>query len=139
MKSFYQGDSFTFLKPDADPKNIYAHGRDPFFPAWTDTIQINFFSSEARKFMTDKLLKLTDVCDGVRCDMAMLPLNNVFQNSWLGVLNKHGFTRPDTEFWKNAISAVKEKTRNLFFSEKLIGIWNGTCSSSDLILPMTKD
>ena len=114
-EEFYQGDSFTFFKPDADPKNIYAHGRDPFFPAWTDTIQINFFSSEARKFMTDKLLKLTDVCDGVRCDMAMLPLNNVFQNSWLGVLNKHGFTRPDTEFWKNAISAVKRKNPEFIF------------------------
>ena len=114
-EEFYQGDSFTFFKPDADPTNIYAHGRDPFFSAWTDTIQVNFFSLEARKFMTDILLKLMDVCDGVRCDMAMLPLNNVFQNTWLGVLNKHGFTRPDSEFWKSAISVVKRKNPEFIF------------------------
>ena len=65
--------------------------------------------------MTDILLKLTDVCDGVRCDMAMLPLNNVFQNTWLGVLNKFGFSRPDAEFWKNAISLVKRKNPEFIF------------------------
>ncbi len=114
-EDFFQGDSFTFFKPENDPQNVYAHGRDPFFPAWTDTIQINFFSSDARKFMTDILLKLTDVCDGVRCDMAMLPLNNVFQNTWLGVLNKFGYSRPDTEFWKDAISVVKRKNPEFIF------------------------
>ncbi len=114
-ENFFQGDSFTFFKPENDPQNVYAHGRDPFFPAWTDTIQINFFSSDARKFMTDILLKLTDVCDGVRCDMAMLPLNNVFQNTWLGVLNKFGYSRPDTEFWKDAISVVKRKNPEFIF------------------------
>ena len=65
--------------------------------------------------MTDILLRLTDVCDGVRCDMAMLPLNNVFHNTWLGVLNKHGFVRPDTEFWKDAISVVKRKNPEFIF------------------------
>jgi len=108
-EEFFNEDSFTFYKPEADAKNVYAHGRDPFFPAWTDTVQINFFNEEARKFMADILLRLTDVCDGVRCDMAMLPLNNVFHNTWLGILNKHGFVRPNTEFWKNAISIVKRK------------------------------
>jgi glycosidase len=114
-EEIFQGDSFTFFKPDADPKNVYAHGRDPFFPAWTDTIQINFFSSEARKFMTDKLMRLADVCDGVRCDMAVLPLNNVFQNTWLGVLNKFGFIRPETEFWRDAIAEVKRKNAEFIF------------------------
>lgn len=114
-EEFFKGDSFTFFKPDNDSQNVYAHGRDPFFPAWTDTTQINFFSLEARKFMMDILFKLTDVCDGVRCDMAMLPLNNVFQNTWLGVLKKFGFTRPDTEFWKSAISAVKRKYSEFIF------------------------
>ncbi len=114
-EDFYSSDSFTFFKPDFDPQNVYAHGRDPFFPAWTDTIQINFFSAEARKFMIDVLLKLMDVCDGVRCDMAVLPLNNVFQNTWLGVLNKFGFYRPEAEFWKDAISAVKGKNPQFIF------------------------
>jgi hypothetical protein len=114
-EEFFKGDSFTFFRHDSDSENVYAHGRDPFFPAWTDTIQINFFSLDARKFMTDILLKLTDVCDGVRCDMAVLPLNNVFQNTWLGVLNKFGFSRPDAEFWKKAISDVKRKNSEFVF------------------------
>ncbi len=114
-EEFYNEDSFTFFKTETDQNHIYAHGRDPFFPAWTDTIQVNFFNEEARRFMTDILIKLTEVCDGVRCDMAMLPLNNVFQNTWLGVLNKHGYVRPNTEFWKNAIFHVKSKNPNFIF------------------------
>lgn len=114
-EEFYNEDSFTFFKRETDPTNVYAHGRDPFFPAWTDTVQINFFNEESRHFMTDILLKLAAVCDGVRCDMAMLPLNNVFHNTWLGVLNKHGFVRPNTEFWKNAIAHVKAQNPNFIF------------------------
>ena len=114
-EEYFANDSFTFFKPDADPNNVYAHGRDPFYPAWTDTIQINFFSKEARKFMTNLLCKLTDICDGVRCDMAVLPLNNVFHNTWLGLLNKYGFTKPDVEFWKEAISEVKTKRADFIF------------------------
>lgn len=114
-EDFFASDSFTFFKPDVDPTSVYAHGRDPFFPAWTDTIQVNFFSAEARNFMTSILHKLTDICDGVRCDMAVLPLNNVFHNTWLGLLNKYGYSKPQTEFWKEAISAVKSKRSDFLF------------------------
>lgn len=114
-EEFFAGDSFTFFKLDSDRNNVYAHGRDPFFPAWTDTIQINYFSADARNFMTNILLKLCDICDGVRCDMAMLPLNNVFQNTWLGVLNKFNYSKPKTEFWKDAISIAKKKNEDFIF------------------------
>jgi glycosidase len=114
-EDFFKSDSFTFFKSDVEPGSIFAHGRDPFFPAWTDTIQVNIFNSNARKYMIDILLKIADVCDGVRCDMAVLSLNNVFQNTWLGVLNKFGFTRPETEFWKEAISVVKSKNPAFIF------------------------
>lgn len=91
----------------------FAHGRDPFFPAWQDTIQVNYFSEQARLFMTNILLELTDVCDGVRCDMSMLALTNVFQNTWGGILSELNLSRPETEFWKFAIDKVKNK-RNDF-------------------------
>ena len=112
-KDFFKRDSFTFFK-NSNGK-IFAHGRDPLFPAWSDTIQINYFDEQARNFMIDKLLRLTDICDGVRCDMAILPLNNVFQNTWLGVLNKFGFNKPAEEFWENAIKKVKEKNNDFIF------------------------
>jgi glycosidase len=109
-----QRDPLTFFKPDIS-ENIFVHGRDPFFLPWTDTIQVNYFSSAARKFMIDQLINIAEYCDGVRCDMAMLPLNNVFHNTWLGVLNRFGYKRPQEEFWKEAITCVKKKFPDFIF------------------------
>lgn len=108
-------DSSTFFKPDESKADIFAHGRDPFFPAWTDTVQLNYFKKETRDFMTQTLLDISDKCDGVRCDMAMLTLNNIFKNTWLGVLNKSDYKLPETEFWETAIKKVKEKSNDFIF------------------------
>lgn len=108
-------DPHTYFKPFAGKEIYFAHGRDPFFPSWQDTVQINIFGKQARKFLTDTLLRLTDVCDGVRCDMAMLLLNNVFKNTWIGALAKNHFELPGKEFWSEAISAVKNKRDDFLF------------------------
>ncbi|MBI1938049.1 MAG: glycosidase [Ignavibacteriales bacterium] len=108
-------DPHTYFKPFAGKEIYFAHGRDPFFPSWQDTIQINIFSKDAREFLTDTLLRLTDVCDGVRCDMAMLLLNNVFKNTWIGALSKNHFHLHEKEFWSEAISAVKNKRADFIF------------------------
>jgi glycosidase len=107
-------DPHTFFKHEGSNK-IFAHGRDPLFPAWSDTIQINFFKKEAIDFLISSLLKLTKMCDGVRCDMAMLPLNNIFYNTWSGVLSKFNCKKPDVEFWKTAIETVKAKSPAFIF------------------------
>ncbi len=106
-------DSFTCFK--RNDGRIFVHGRDPLFPAWTDTIQINYFNPAAREFMTKKLLTISELCDGVRCDMAMLPLNNIFYNTWIGILNKTKFKKPKEEFWKTAIEKVKAKNPDFIF------------------------
>jgi glycosidase len=111
----FKNDPYTFYKSPANEDEYLAHGRDPFFPPWKDTVQINIYSSEARNFMIDILLNLTDVCDGVRCDMAMLPLNNIFYNTWIGVLKKYGFEKPEKEFWEEAILTVKKKRKDFLF------------------------
>jgi glycosidase len=111
----FKNDPYTFYKSPANEDEYLAHGRDPFFPPWKDTAQINIYSSEARNFMIDILLNLTDVCDGVRCDMAMLPLNNIFYNTWIGVLKKYGFEKPEKEFWEEAILTVKKKRKDFLF------------------------
>ena len=90
----------------------FAHGRDPFFPAWQDTIQINYFSEHAREFMTNILVDLTKVCDGVRCDMAMLALTNVFQNTWGGIISELNLSRPANEFWEYAIKILKAERKD---------------------------
>lgn len=111
----FKNDPYTFYRSPANEKEYLAHGRDPLFPPWKDTAQINFYSKEARTFLIDILLNLTEVCDGVRCDMAMLPLNNIFFNTWIGVIKKYGFERPAKEFWEEAISIAKKKRNDFIF------------------------
>ena len=111
----YKNDPYTFFKSHLNEKVYFAHGRDPLFPPWKDTIQVNFYNLEARKFLIQTLLELTELCDGVRCDMAMLPLNNIFFNTWIGVLKKYGYERPKKEFWEEAIVAVKSKNPEFLF------------------------
>jgi glycosidase len=108
-------DSYTFFIPREKSDKIFAHGRDPLFPPWTDTIQVNYFSETAREFMTNTLLRLTKVADGIRCDMAMLPLNNVFHNTWIGIINKFNFKKPACEFWSSAIQHVKAAAPDFIF------------------------
>ncbi|MCH7972638.1 MAG: glycosidase [Bacteroidetes bacterium] len=101
-------DPASYFRTNTKDKIILAHGRDPFFPAWSDTAQINYFSKQARIFMFEQLIQLTKYCDGVRCDMAMLPMNNVFQNTWPGPINKFNLKKPKIEFWHDAIKQVKK-------------------------------
>jgi hypothetical protein len=84
----------------------FAHGRDPNFPPWTDTVQVNFYSSELRQALINELMQIAEVANGVRCDMAMLALNDVFGGVW-GAMVKD-YPRPKTEFWAEAISQIKQ-------------------------------
>ncbi len=111
----YVADKHTYYKPENGNGKAFAHARDPFFPAWQDTIQLNYFSEKTREFMISQLVKITNYCDGVRCDMAMLVLNNVFRNTWGGILNKLGYDKPEDEFWKLAISIIKDVEPNFLF------------------------
>jgi glycosidase len=61
---------------------ILAHGRDPYFPGWPDTLQLNYGNPAAQDAMIGELLKVAGQCDGVRCDMAMLVLPDVFERTW---------------------------------------------------------
>lgn len=81
-----------------------AHGRDPYFAPWTDTAQLNYFNPATKKFMLDNLLKVAQLCDGVRCDMAMLSLNKVHRDTWWEFI---GGNLPKEEFWSVALETVR--------------------------------
>ena len=103
------------------PSIHVAHGKDPNFPPWTDTAQVNFFSQEMRESMADELVGISRVADGVRCDMAMLALNDVFQRVWGWVLE--GFSVPSQEFWAKATRQVKgEHPGFVFMAEAYWGL-----------------
>lgn len=102
----------TFFATD---NKIFAHGKDPYFDAWQDTVQVNYFNTAAYDYLTDILLNLTELCDGVRCDMAMLPLLSIFESTWGHVIRKMNYTRPAHEFWESAIKLVKDKRKDFIF------------------------
>lgn len=85
---------------------ILAHGRDPNFPAWTDTLQLDYSNLATQEAMIAELLNVASRCDGVRCDMAMLLLPEVFERTW-------GRTAPP--FWPNAIRRVRERFPDFLF------------------------
>jgi hypothetical protein len=82
----------------AQGSRILAHGRDPNFPGWPDTLQLNYANRELQSARLDELMAVAGRCDGVRCDMAMLLLPDVFQRTW-------GLT-PEP-FWPKATEAVR--------------------------------
>jgi len=88
---------------------ILAHGRDPYFDGWPDTLQLNYGEPALCEAMRLELLNAAALCDGVRCDMAMLILPEIFERTW-GI-------RPE-RFWPNAILSTRSyKPRFLFMAE----------------------
>lgn len=100
-----------FFSPGGN--NPIVHGRDPYFPPWTDTAQVNFYSAELRDALIGELLAIAGVADGVRCDMAMLGLNQVFQRTWGDVLAEPSM--PGIEFWDEAIGRVRARYPSFIF------------------------
>jgi hypothetical protein len=79
---------------------LLAYGRDPYFPGWPDTIQLNYANPATQEAMIGELTRIAGQCDGVRCDMAMLVLPDVFERTW---------GRKPRPFWPTAIQKVHEK------------------------------
>jgi hypothetical protein len=112
---------------DRDPSSFYrvetprgsfllALARDPYFPPWTDSAQLNHFSPQMRMAQLADLRTIASHCDGVRCDMAMLHLNDIFGKNWAHFLN--GAAPPGKEFWAEAHTALPGL---IFFAEAYWG------------------
>ncbi len=85
-----------------DDELVVACGRDGFFPPWRDTVQLDYRRADTRQAMADELLRLSQRCDGVRCDMAHLLTRTDFLRIWGGA-----FDDPTAEFWADAIERAK--------------------------------
>ncbi|MBE2278917.1 MAG: glycosidase [Ignavibacteriaceae bacterium] len=107
-KDYYENDPFSYFKPFPDSEVYFVHSRDPFFPPWRDTAQVNIFSEEAREHLTNELLSIAPLCDGIRCDMAILSLNTVFSNTWQGLISNGEKKNITQEFWSIALNKLKE-------------------------------
>ena len=116
-------------------KLVMAHGRDPYFPGWSDTVQVNAFNPELRRVVLDILLDVADQCDGLRCDMAMLLVNEIFEQTWQGFYDN--FQKPDVEFWDEMIPAVKDQHPDFKFIAEVY--WNMEFEMQRLGFDMTYD
>lgn len=97
-------------------KLILAHGRDPYFPGWPDTLQLNYRHAGLRAAMQAELLRVAERCDGVRCDMAMLLLPDVFLKTWGDkAWPADGSAAVDEVFWPDAIAEVRQQHPDFLF------------------------
>jgi hypothetical protein len=103
----------TFPVQHSGGTSWVAHGKDPFFPAWIDTAQLDYRLPGTRAAMLEALQFIAAECDGVRCDMAMLLLQEVFDKTWSHFPNPHA--SPQAEFWAEAISVVKLRQPGFLF------------------------
>ena len=85
---------------------VFAYGRDPYFAGWPDTLQLNYAEPALREVMTEQLEQLANLCDGVRCDMAMLVLPDVFERTW-GLRSE--------PFWPEAIGRTRARHEGFLF------------------------
>lgn len=103
----FERDPASFRKVDSAKGAVcIALGKDPYFPAWADVAQLNHFSIEMRLAQLAELRKIASHCDGVRCDMAMLQLNAIFEGIWRAHIGD--LKAPAKEFWTEAKCAVPD-------------------------------
>ncbi len=103
----FQKDPSSFYEV-ATPRGSFflAFGKDPYFPPWRDVAQLNHFSPQMRAAQLADLRTIAGHCDGLRCDMAMLHLNEIFGRIWNYLLK--GARPPEKEFWAEAHAAVPD-------------------------------
>jgi glycosidase len=87
-------------------ERVLALGRDPYFPGWPDTLQLDYSIPATQAAMRGELLRIAGQCDGVRCDMAMLVLPDIFERTW---------GRRAPLFWPEAIRQVRERVPGFCF------------------------
>ncbi len=85
---------------------LLAYGRDPYFPGWPDTLQLDYGNPATQEAMIGELQRIAGQCDGVRCDMAMLVLPEVFDRTW---------GRKAQPFWPRATASVREEHPGFVF------------------------
>jgi hypothetical protein len=91
---------------------VIARGRDPYFAPWPDVAQLNAFAPGLREAAAATLVDIGDQADGVRCDMAMLMMNDVFSRTW----GERAGPRPAEEYWTVVFGAARAAHPDMMFA-----------------------
>jgi glycosidase len=87
-------------------ERILALGRDPYFAGWSDTLQLNWANPALQDAMLAELRRIASQGDGLRCDMAMLVVSDVFLRTW-GLHSE--------PFWPRATAAIHDTQPEFVF------------------------
>ena len=74
-------------------------------------LQLNGFDPGLRRASIRTVLAIAGQCDGIRCDMAMLLLNKIFEGTW----GRRAGQRPEAEYWTEIIPTVRESHPDFLF------------------------
>ena len=100
-----QPQNYRHLEIDGKSR-ILAYGRDPYFAGWPDTLQLNYGNPQLQEALFGELRRIAGQCDGVRCDMAMLVLPEVFERTW-GIRS--------APFWPHVTQAIHSEVPGFLF------------------------
>lgn len=81
---------------------VFACGRDPFFPAWPDVLQLDASNPDLRNAVIETIEVIAEQCDGIRCDMAMLVMNAIFERTW----GERAGPLPQADYWPAVIARI---------------------------------
>jgi glycosidase len=105
LELVHQPQNYTWVRRERGDL-VLAYGRDPYFAGWPDTLQLDYGNRDLQAAMLDELVRIAGQCDGVRCDMAMLVLPEVFERTW-GIAAE--------PFWPKATHYVRERFPDFCF------------------------
>lgn len=100
--------------------HVFAFGRDPNYPGWPDTLQLNYYNRDLRAAMYQELTAIASRCDGVRCDMAMLLEPEIFHRTWGAITGASEHDLP--LFWPEAIQTTRRANPDFLFVAEVY--WN---------------
>jgi len=95
------------------PTGIFAHGRDPFFAPWRGTVQLDYANPVVQDASIAQAADIAGRCDGLRCDVAMLLLPDVFAGTW---------RRQIPPFWKRCLDEIRALHPGTLFMAEVY--WN---------------
>lgn len=83
---------------------------------WKDVRQYDYSNKKLWQFQLENLKKIAKYCDGIRCDVAWLILNEIFKRCFKTINNDI-----NGEFWSFVISEIKKLYPNIIFIAEVFG------------------
>ncbi|MFH0790795.1 MAG: alpha-amylase family glycosyl hydrolase, partial [Candidatus Omnitrophota bacterium] len=100
---------FYRIPGDKTSRIMIAHGRDPNYDGWVDTVQLDYTKEITREYMKQTIRFWASQGISLRCDMSNLITRMEFQKNWYKNMSWQEFDRiwpAGEEFWCDVISDV---------------------------------